>query len=470
MEHQTDPSVTTETFAPMSPLHAGASEDLLATLDEILSFTPEAASSNSLQLDAEFQISDAFELPEVPNPYEVQADEPMQTQEPVASTPAATEQPTQQEPARGKDVRAAPYTKPKRRRKRPKDELDYLRAKVADLEEELTKLNQSTGRLSPASDDDEEMFSRWKQVAERQKEEANKTVVENLKLKAMLQGQIEIAMRLEAAIADHQEAAAAQTFPWNPVKREMDVEEEGNTRRPRAPSIADEVLFAELNGSLEAQYAQVDELMRTSGIADVNHEMLGKIQLRQDQNGISFAHRDVRVLPFSTLSVARIMWSFLLYDSDKIPGRVQTRVLNNDHLNATIVDTLQLPKSRRTEVFTRIAVRRYFEANRVVVVWSGCVEIAGSVFVRLREKGASTTTTFDFVNGGAPGVSPEGCILRGVVDVKPETVEFSTGPETQGHIGEMTDLVLGTYHRNFGLINQIMENLLLNDLMGGDAR
>ncbi|KAL4161233.1 hypothetical protein PRNP1_001788 [Phytophthora ramorum] len=459
----------------MSPLDAGASDDLLAALDEMLAFTPEAASSTNplaqMPLDATYHVSDAFEFPEVPNPYEPQQISPTEAPKPsteALSTPTAVEQPPRLQEPRGKDVRAAPYQKPTpRRRKRPKDELDYLRAKVTDLEEELTNLNQSAGRLSPTSDDDEEMFARWKQVAERQKEEANRTVVENLKLRAMLQGQLEIARRLEAAISEHQQEAAAQAFPWNPVKFETDVEED-DTRRPRAPSISDEVLFAELNGSLESTYAQVDALLESSGIADVQHEKLSNIQLKQDLNGISFGHKEVRLLPFTMQAVARVMWSFLLYESSKMPGSIQTRVVNNDHLNATIVDTLQLPKSRRTEVFTRMAVRRYFEENRVVMVWSGCVEIAGSVFVRLRESGVATVSTFDFL-GGSGSPTPEGCILRAVVDVKPETVEFSAGAESQGHIGEMTDLVLGTYHRNLGMLNQVMENLLLNELMGEAA-
>ncbi|KAG6619558.1 Voltage-gated Ion Channel (VIC) Superfamily [Phytophthora cinnamomi] len=477
MEHGMDPSAKAAAFAPLSPLGVGTNDDLLAALDEMLAFTPEAAATATpLPLDGGFAISDAFELLEVPNPYETSLQIPC-ADGPIAVAPQQQQQ-QQQQPnnaQKDKDARATPYAKAKpRRRKRPKDELDYLRAKVADLEEELTKLNQTAGgRLSPVSDDEGEMFSRWKQVAERQKEEANRTVVENLKLRAMLKGQIEIAKRLEAAIADHQQEAAAQAFPWNAVKTEFNVEaeeEDGTTRRPRAPSIADEMIFAELNGSLEAQYAQVDSLFEANGIANLNREMLGKINLQQDLSGISFGLKEVRLMPFSMQAVARLMWSFLLFESNNMPGRIQTRVINNDHLNATIVDTLQLPKSRRTEVFTRLAVRRYFEANRVVLVWSGCVEIAGSVFVRLRERGVNTLSTFDFTKGeAASGAKPEGCILRAVIDVRPETIEFSPGADTQGHIGEMTDLVLGTYHRTFGMLNQVMENLLLKELMGCSA-
>ncbi|KAI9920183.1 hypothetical protein PsorP6_015751 [Peronosclerospora sorghi] len=50
-----------------------------------------------------------------------------------------------------------------------------------------------------------------------------------------------------------------------------------------------------------------------------------------------------------------------------------------------------------------------------------------------------------------------------IVDVKPELVEIGL---TDDWIGEMTDLVLEIYHRNLGMYNQVVENLLLKDLLG----
>lgn len=352
------------------------------------------------------------------------------------------------------------------RRKRPKDELDHLRATVANLEEELKTLSHLTETLSSENEDDSgESFAHWKQVAERQKEAANKTIVKNLKLRAMVQGQLKVARRLESAIAKHLQEVAEQAFPWNSIKTEVLSTDMKESHRPRTASISDDLLFEELNGTLEAQYAQVDTIVKSEGLADRMTELQSKFQLKQTVEGITFVGREVRLLPFPMHTVARVLWSLLLYESKHMPGKIQTRVLNNNHLNATIVDTLQLPKSHCTEIRTRIAARRFFEANRVVVVWSGCIEIAGSMFVRLCEKGFATVSSFDFL-GGDSGFSPPGSIHRVVIDIKPETVEYKTGTDAQGHIGAMTDLVLGTYHRNFGLLNQVIENLLLNDLMG----
>ncbi|KAI9914883.1 hypothetical protein PsorP6_007906 [Peronosclerospora sorghi] len=60
----------------------------------------------------------------------------------------------------GKEVRLTPYTKAKpQRRKRAKDELDYLRRKVVDLEETLSSLNQvGIPKSCCASDEDKDVF------------------------------------------------------------------------------------------------------------------------------------------------------------------------------------------------------------------------------------------------------------------------------------------------------------------------
>ncbi|KAI9908605.1 hypothetical protein PsorP6_016337 [Peronosclerospora sorghi] len=76
---------------------------------------------------------------------------------------------------------------------------------------------------------------------------------------------------------------------------------------------------------------------------------------------------------------------------------------------------------------------------------------------------AIVISSFDFTNGKASSARPQGTIVRNIVDVKPELVELGS---TDDWIGEMTDLVLVMYHRNMGMYNQVVENLLLKDLLG----
>lgn len=56
----------------------------------------------------------------------------------------------------------------------------------------------------------------------------------------------------------------------------------------------------------------------------------------------------------------------------------------------------------------------------------------------------------------------QGCITRMAIQVTPEVSSFFE-QEAQLRIGDVTDLVIGTYQRNFGLIHEVVENLLLKD-------
>ncbi|KAI9917298.1 hypothetical protein PsorP6_012621 [Peronosclerospora sorghi] len=147
----------------------------------------------------------------------------------------------------------------------------------------------------------------------------------------------------------------------------------------------------------------------------------------------------------------------MLSSCSELYGQFRTRILEKNHLNVTILDTVKLPKSQPTRVLHRLALCRHFEANRVVLLWSGWLQIDGSLFVRLRFKGASVISSFDFTNGKASNARPQGTMVRKPVDVKSELVELGS---TDDWIGEMTDLVLGIYHRNMGMYNQVVENLL----------
>ncbi|KAI9917534.1 hypothetical protein PsorP6_013293 [Peronosclerospora sorghi] len=272
----------------------------------------------------------------------------------------------------------------------------------------------------------------------------------------MLEGQLTIAKRLEAVMGEYQQQVASDAFPWHPNHTRRGIERD-DTNEATIPTPSDDVIFSDLNGSLEEQYRQWD---RTREVG--NAEMVGKHYLKQDAQGISFLVEEVRVFPFMFQAVARATWSCMLSPSSELYGQFQTRILEKNHLNVTIMDTVQLPKSQPTRVFHRLALRRHFEVNRVLLLCSGWLQIDGSLFFCLRFKGASVSS-FDLTNGKASSVRPQGTIVRNIVDVKPELVELGS---TDDWIGEMTDLVLGIYHRKMGMYNHVVENLLLKDLLG----
>ncbi|KAL4166456.1 hypothetical protein KRP22_013715, partial [Phytophthora ramorum] len=119
-------------------------EDLLAALDDVLSFSDstsivDAFATPTGPLDA----ANATLGAEIDEILSIGIPPKLSHQSPLNRSNSGKTQP--ETPAipgkKGKDARTAPY-KP-RRRKRPKDELDYLRAKVADMEDELTALKEN---------------------------------------------------------------------------------------------------------------------------------------------------------------------------------------------------------------------------------------------------------------------------------------------------------------------------------------
>ncbi|ETM46714.1 hypothetical protein PPTG_11074 [Phytophthora nicotianae INRA-310] len=450
-----------------SSLNGGEMDkDLLDALDEMLAYTDQPIETGCHLADA-FGSSDmTLELGDLP-PFLDQQGITQQHNDTI-DTQASTPSPSQDPQRRGKDVRTTPYAKPKpRRRKRPKDELDYLRSQVKDLQEELAKLSPSSD--SEGSHDDE-LFVQWKKIADRQKAETDRSMVENLKLRSMLEGQLKVARSLEAAI-QHQQEEAAQLLSLHRVKAALNAIEGGG--RPRAASLSDDLIFAQLNIGLEAQYAEFDSVMDRTGLAKALQSP-NKIQTLHTPEGIAFRHEEARLLPFSMPAVHRAMWSCMRFGkAEGLTGRIHTRVLNNDHLNVTIVDKVQLPKAHSIDTCARLAMRRYFEQNRIIVVWRGYVEITGSFFVRLRERGYTSVSAFDFSTNAevrsSSSSSIPGCALRMALQTKPEMDEFDSEEEAKDHVGEMTDLVVGSYHRNFGLMYQIIENLLFRDSTGGEV-
>lgn len=110
-------------------------------------------------------------------------------------------------PVKTEKKRAVPY---RRKRKRPKDELDYLRGKVDELQAELSALRQHD-RFSPSEQlddcDVDSMSERWRHIASHQKEEVGRSMDENARLRALLEGQLNVAKRLQDALEQVQNIA-----------------------------------------------------------------------------------------------------------------------------------------------------------------------------------------------------------------------------------------------------------------------
>lgn len=363
------------------------------------------------------------------------------------------------------DRRLRPYSTCKRRdRRRPKHELEYLRGKVVELQEELETLGKAAvgspnvvgQEAALATIDANTGVSSWKEVAERQKREVDSSIAENRKLRNRLLGQLQVARVLEAAIAQHQKETGGSTI----------------SGIGRAMNETDKEIFAQLNSCVDKQFAEVNTELTTSGLANVLHQLSGGFKFKREANGITFRHEEARLLPFSMEAFHLAIWNCL--HNGSIVKRTEAQIITQNHSNLIVHETLQLPKTHQINVTKRSAFRRHIDKDRVVFVWTSYVEIDGSVFVRLRERGWSTCSTFEYyrgVNAGASSSSNfvQGCLTRMAIQLTPEVSEFRSEKDAQRHIGDVTDLIVGTYHLNFGLIHEVVERILVTSKSTKDA-
>ncbi|OWZ08301.1 hypothetical protein PHMEG_00019181 [Phytophthora megakarya] len=423
-------------------------------------------SSSKLEQDSENEAVDSMLLS-----LEIQELLSSDDQDKVAPMPTTGSLMKEQSSPKKIDRRLRPYSTCKRRnRRRPKHELEYLRAKVAELQEALETLNKTevgspntvSQETAIATIDSKTGVSSWKDIAERQKHEVDNAIAENRRLRNRLLGQLHVARVLEAAMEQHQSEAASLSHTSAKFC---------TVGRPFVMTMTDEQIFARLNSNLEAQFAEVDTVLTTNGLSSVLHNLQGGFEFKREAtgNGISFRHEEARLLPFPLQAWHHAIWNSL-HDGLVVRDTIAVD-LDKDHSNLIFRDTIELPNSHRISITKRAAFRRHFAQDRVVFIWNSYVQIDGSVSVRLQERGWSTASTFEFHRGVTPGADSsnnfvQGCITRMAIQLIPEVSEFKSEQDAQLHVGEMTDLIVGTYHHNFGLVHEIAEKLLLSNDRG----
>ncbi|ETL40288.1 hypothetical protein L917_08395 [Phytophthora nicotianae] len=353
-----------------------------------------------------------------------------------------------------KTVRSTPYTRCQGRlRKRPNHELEYLRQQVVDLEEELEVLRQPDSSLTSTVELKLSDGDTWESLAEKQSAKANSVLMENVELHTALEGQLRVARTLENVI-DHHRRKSSQEIRWFT----------GDAERPRPSDLSDELLYALLEEDMGNQYAAVDNVLEASAISRVNCELNPQLQVKRNADGVSFHLHEVHLLPFSVPSVTHALHNSLSHGDAGRPMTRCRRIWKSDNcLRATTVTTLNLPNARQVEVTTRLVQRSIPEPTRTVNVWAAYVEIQGSMFVRLEEKGWIVLEPHHFKKNGY-SAKALGTTLRTAVRVNP-VMQFYSEEDEKQHVDEMTEIVMDTYNCNFGLLYQVLENLMLDNAM-----
>ncbi|GMF23239.1 unnamed protein product [Phytophthora lilii] len=336
-------------------------------------------------------------------------------------------------PTRDHDDRGGrpfPYTRSKTRwRKRPNDELKYLRSQVVELEGLVAALSHSDGRPrllnggDYADNNQIEVLQRLKEESHVKKMKAS--LAENRRLRAMVSSQSQVARALQAAL-DESVRLRARKICW-----------------PSSAAASDDLVFALLDEEKEIQYAATDKVLCESGISRMYHPFFSEPVLRRDDKGIVFQHNDVRVLPFSVRDVARALRYSLRHGSRVGPTEHCRKFLMHDsYSHAITVDNVEVPGTLPAEVKGRHLLWSVDTGERTVISWSSFNEYYGSRHIRLLKRLWFSVEPIPLKTNNST-LPAQGAILRTVVRFTP------LDPDTNlSHIEEMADVVISGYQRD----------------------
>uniref|UniRef100_K3WLU5 Uncharacterized protein n=1 Tax=Globisporangium ultimum (strain ATCC 200006 / CBS 805.95 / DAOM BR144) TaxID=431595 RepID=K3WLU5_GLOUD len=249
-------------------------------------------------------------------------------------------------------ARVSPY------KSRQKLEIEYLKAKVRELEKELRRVEQDNEeRLVEVGD------SVWQRIAQQQSVERQKALSENAKLKQYLQEQIKFSKSLERIIRKRPNQTAFSGSALNAQSR----------KRKSLP----EKFHDDLLQSAEDYYRALDETMRnmradciTKDHRSIDVRVLKNASVLND--GIRIETMEARRFPFPFRSVARELWNFLSVASntEQVIEHISRKV---EHTSDTLFAStdLQFPvgKDKFGVLNATAGFRKFEEEDRIVLTY-----------------------------------------------------------------------------------------------------
>ncbi|KAE9015409.1 hypothetical protein PR003_g15676 [Phytophthora rubi] len=392
-----------------------------------------------------------------------------------------------------------------KRRMNPKDEVQYLRGRVRQLEQTLETLRLqalavrekaletaivfnlvpqpellapannkppgspaqtqtskdrvSLGAGSPAAVDagvgqPASSDGLWERIATFQKSEYEKSMKQNKRLRAMAEQQLRALKQLEVAFRNPRA-----------VKRALQSKCRPETLFNGSLFDSEAAIFDSLRVELETQYKQTDSVFQSIGLAHFEGDMACSAALRSapSRNGVFLENTECKVFPFSLNAVDQAVWHCLAdRDAQYHPGLYQVREVSDNIAAVKITDLVKLTEAD-TLVTVWLTVKRFYEwsddgRKRIICVWNAMVETEGSLDIRLQERGWNVlrplTYTASCIDSSRAMSFTQTCMRispLGRAEFDPSDVA----------IGTLANVLVGCYHRTVIVMHHVLEKLLL---------
>lgn len=345
-------------------------------------------------------------------------------------------------------------------REKMKCELQYLRSRAVEMEEQLTALRQ--GAVTALSHKDKQLIdSSWERIARHQLEARMASEAENTRLKSVLQDYVEMAKSVQQSLGKRfvlEEAAAAKP----------------KTKRGRATRTPwEDEEFTKLAGDLDAAFDRLHQVMRDSGLDNAAVDSSRNIQMKTSVSASSVETpyielTDTAVTPFPPRLTAKAVWRALLHqffhqNREDYGVKKIWQTGNTFAVNCRSKRTLKTQGGQEMYLNCKIVLRKYIdEESRMVIVWRALNEGEGEhAGVYGDETGWSVVQPLS----GYCGLSTDGSIIRSCIHMVHRHRE--TSAVQQPSVDVLTELMVTSNEEDMLWLTKSVENLLLNEVKAG---
>ncbi|KAG7379171.1 hypothetical protein PHYPSEUDO_008922 [Phytophthora pseudosyringae] len=346
-------------------------------------------------------------------------------------------------------------------RERLQNELVYLRNKVVELENELRVLHVGqrshlslTSSRAREQGDGGASARVWLRIAQRQAQARDEAEAENWRLKTVLQGQIQLAQRLEHVLHKRPNVSVFRDGAASSPKKRLCLGSEDL-------SSMYELFLSELGGL----YAQVDAVFHENGLETSVDDSLRKAYVRtrkgsEDQDELYAELQDVNIIPFELEKVSSAMWCAVRRQYSK--NRYHSFQGATERPDDTIAVKYRSRSKRRgvdTWLDALMVMRRYVERDRLAIVWRS-VSRGEDEFSDMY----TDETGWSVLKRIPPdsGINLSGCVMHNCVHIVPRRVDYSPS-KPQDEIGLLTNLVIDSYEDDVVALSTMVEDLLLQE-------
>ncbi|RLN94667.1 hypothetical protein BBJ28_00004073 [Nothophytophthora sp. Chile5] len=372
----------------------------------------------------------------------------------------------------------APVKPPtKKRVRRQREELLYLRVKVKEMESNLSKLKDSrddkAGESSSAlqvshgkaSGSSPLLASVWENLANRQYRDRERAERENRKLKSTLEGQIKLAKCLEKILEDQPEVDVSISLdmlsgPILPKQSKLLM---------RGGESEQEEVYAQLRAEIEAGFVDFEATYDSSFYAKMEEEQFDARVTSTLEKGIAVQFLGFRRVPFPHEVAVKGMWRFTSCESKKSAyfyEEVSARAYWLTELPCVKVNIYGL-KIQSDHASLDYRCENIMECRtvgeRVVIMSRGLAKpikfsAAPVNGIRFHEVGCiviEKAATTDPSSGSQYSTLTSWCELRPIFEDDASDVDVT--------IGAVTDFVIDSFYRNVHLGEEIIANVMMEE-------